>query len=64
MKRATPIQMRQSLKLAQWVKEAGLRFVPVPVFSEEDYTFVLEIMQKRLEEMIDIAEEGSYEQKI
>lgn len=37
MKRATPVQMRQSLEIVEQLKKAGIRFVAIPVKTEEEF---------------------------
>lgn len=36
MNRASPVEMRQALEAAQAYKAAGILFVAIPVFSEEE----------------------------
>lgn len=35
-KRASPIEARKTMELAEAMKNAGIRFVPVPVFSDAE----------------------------
>jgi len=48
MIKATPVQMRQSLEMSMAMKNASLRFVPIPVMDELDFAKLLGIMQERL----------------
>jgi hypothetical protein len=52
MNKATAAQMRDALKLVDTLKMAGLRFVPVPVLSNEDHDQLIVQTQLRLAIMI------------
>jgi hypothetical protein len=51
MERATPVQMRDSLQMANALKMSGLRFVPIPVFDDADFSKFSELLLQRLEEI-------------
>lgn len=51
MTRATTVQMRESLVLANELKKAMIRFVPMPVADEFEYAIALKIMQEKLDKM-------------
>ena len=48
MIKATPVQMRQSLEMSMAMRNASIRFVPIPVMDEIDFAKLLGIMQERL----------------
>lgn len=49
MERATPVQMRQGLEIVERLKRAGIRFVPIPVFNNEDYKEMMEKLICRID---------------
>ena len=51
MQRATPVQMRKSLEIVEAFKKAGLWFVPMPVFDEDDFNSHAAKITEKLEEM-------------
>lgn len=63
MNRATLVEMRKSLELVEALKQAGIRFVPVPVFDDKDHAFFATTMARRLEKMERIAEGDSQDGK-
>lgn len=48
MERATAPQMRKCLMMAEAFKRAGVRFVPMPVATEEEYQARCEEMERLL----------------
>lgn len=51
MNKATPLQMRICLEVVDSFKKAGLRFVPLPSYDDDDYDFLVSLMAKRLDEI-------------
>lgn len=49
MEKCTPAQMRESLELVEALKNAGIRFVPVPVMSDDEHLLYLKLLYARLE---------------
>ena len=49
MERATPVQIRKSLELVEQLKRAGIRFVPIPVFDDEDWKDMIEKLKLRID---------------
>ena len=49
MEKASPINMRRSLKIVDAFRKAGIGFVPIPVFSEEAYSDMLYLCNNILE---------------
>ncbi len=56
MNRATSVEMRKALQAVELMKEAGLRFVPMPALDDHDHAELVAKMQKRLDEMADRCE--------
>jgi hypothetical protein len=54
--KATPVQMRQSLNLVEKLKQAGIRFVPIPVANEEEYQAMLAELVSKLNQLERMAE--------
>lgn len=48
MNKATPVEMRKCLVAVEALKMAGVRFVPMPVFSDADNDELCEQMKERL----------------
>lgn len=46
--RASAPEMRESLLAVEALKQAGMRFVPIPVLNDEDRARLLAIMGQRL----------------
>ncbi|WP_138725710.1 DUF1382 family protein [Pseudomonas lactis] len=58
MKRASPVQLRQSLEMADTIVKHGIRFVCMPVVDEADGVNLSSQAAERLERMALIAEAG------
>jgi hypothetical protein len=56
MKRASPVQLRQSLEVAHTLVKHGIRFVCIPVVDEADGVNLSNQAAERLERMAVIAE--------
>lgn len=56
MKRASPVQLRQSLEVANTMVKHGIRFVCMPVVDEADGANLASQAAERLERMAYIAE--------
>jgi len=52
MKRASPVQLRQSLEVANGLVKAGVRFVCVPVIDEADAMNLAGQAAQRLERLM------------
>ena len=51
MDKATPVQMRKSLEMSMALKQAMIRFVPIPAFDGEDFVKLLALLQGRLDKI-------------
>lgn len=51
MEKATPVQIRQSLVLVEGLKQAGIWFVPIPVFDDEDWQDLIQKLNRRLDRL-------------
>lgn len=49
MEKASPVQIRQCLQLVEQLKQAGIRFVPIPVFDDEDYYDLMQKLNRRID---------------
>lgn len=56
MIRATPVEMRKALEIVEVLRRAGVRFVPVPVRTEQEYSQLTEQALQRLEDAAQEAE--------
>ena len=52
LSRATPAQMRESLKLVEALTLDGLRFVPIPCTSDGQFIELTRVMESKLENII------------
>lgn len=48
MNRASPVDLRNALEIAENLVKAGIDFVPVPVLSDEDKAILARDVQMRL----------------
>lgn len=51
MNRASPVDLRKSLEMANNLAQIGIRFVPVPVSTEEEFQALLATAHTRLDKM-------------
>lgn len=58
MNRASPVDLRKSLEIANHLARIGIRFVPIPVASEEDFQKLAAELSRRLEQMAVEAEKN------
>ncbi|HBM7610104.1 DUF1382 family protein [Escherichia coli] len=58
MNRASPVDLRKSLEIANHLARIGIRFVPIPVASEEDFQTLAAELSLRLEQMAVEAEKN------
>ncbi|MER1454248.1 MULTISPECIES: DUF1382 family protein [Enterobacteriaceae] len=58
MNRASPVDLRKSLEIANHLARIGIRFVPIPVASEEDFQTLAAELSRRLEQMAVEAEKN------
>lgn len=58
MNRASPVDMRKALAMANQMSQAGLLFVPMPVASPEEFAAMARLAHERLGEIAQAAEEA------
>ncbi|HDR2753874.1 TPA: DUF1382 family protein [Enterobacter asburiae] len=58
MNRASPVDLRKSLEIANRLARIGIRFVPIPVATEEDFQALSAELSRRLEQMAVEAEKN------
>ena len=58
MKRASPVDLRKSLEIANNLTHIGIRFVPIPVATEEEFQTLAAELSRRLELMAVKAEKN------
>ncbi|CAM8075281.1 DUF1382 family protein [Enterobacter hormaechei] len=51
MNRASPVDLRRSVEIAKHLAHIGIRFVPIPVASEEEFQTLSAELSRRLEQM-------------
>ena len=51
MKRATPVETRKCLQAVEAFKQAGIRFIPMPVLDDADNDALAGQMKERLEKI-------------
>lgn len=58
MNRASPVDLRKSLEIANHPAHIGIRFVPIPVATEEEFQVLAAELSRRLEQMAVEAEKN------
>ncbi|WP_334354034.1 DUF1382 family protein [Enterobacter hormaechei] len=58
MNRASPVDLRKSLEIANHHAHIGIRFVPIPVATEEEFQTLAAELSRRLEQMAVEAEKN------
>ena len=58
MNRASPVDLRKSLEIANNRAHIGIRFVPIPVATEEEFQKLAAELSRRLEQMAVEAEKN------
>ncbi len=58
MNRASPVDLRKSLEIANHLAHIGIRFVPIPVATEEEFQTLAAELSRRLEQMAVEAEKN------
>lgn len=52
MKKASPVELRQSLEMANALASAGIRFVPVPVINDAGFNRLVDESRKIIDGML------------
>lgn len=52
MNKALPVELRQSLEMANALASAGIRFVPIPVMNESGFNRLMDETRKILDDML------------
>ena len=52
MNKASPVELRQSLEMADSLASAGIRFVPVPVINETGFNRLVDESRKIIDGML------------
>ncbi|EOW9565558.1 DUF1382 family protein [Enterobacter hormaechei] len=58
MNRASPVDLRKSIEIANHLSHIGIRFVPIPVATEEEFQTLAAELFGRLEQMAVEAEKN------
>ncbi|WP_431074696.1 DUF1382 family protein [Enterobacter ludwigii] len=58
MNRASPVDLRKCLEAAHSLAHIGIRFVPIPVATEEEFQTLATELSRRLENMAVEAEKN------
>lgn len=58
MNRASPVDLRKSLEIANRLALIGVRFVPIPVVSDEEFQALLSDLSMRLDQIAVEAEKN------
>lgn len=58
MNKASPVDLRKSLEIANHLAQIGIRFVPIPVATEEEFQTLAAELSRRLELMAVEAEKN------
>ena len=51
MNRASPVDLRTSLEIANNLARIGIRFVPIPVATDEEFQALAAELSRKLEQM-------------
>jgi len=58
MNKASPVDLRKSLEISNHLAHIGIRFVPIPVATEEEFQTLAAELSRRLEQMAVEAEKN------
>lgn len=58
MNRASPVDLRKSLEMANSLAQIGIRFVPVPVETEEEFQALVARAHNKLNHLVIEAEKN------
>lgn len=58
MNRASPVDLRKAIEVANAYTKAGILFVPMPVLNEADLHVLARQASERLEQIIEETEKG------
>ncbi|HCP8998537.1 DUF1382 family protein [Escherichia coli] len=58
MNRASPVDLRKSLEISNHLAHIGIRFVPIPVTTDEEFQALAGELSRRLEQMAVEAEKN------
>ena len=58
MNKASPVDLRKSLEIANHLARIGIRFMPIPVATEEEFQTLADELSRRLEQMAVEAEKN------
>ncbi|WP_119126959.1 DUF1382 family protein [Klebsiella pneumoniae] len=58
MNRAAPVDLRKSLEIANNLAHIGIRFVPIPVATEEEFQSLSAELSRKLEQIAVEAEKS------
>lgn len=61
MNRASPLDLRKSIEIANNLVHIGIRFVPIPVMTEEEFQLLASELSRKLEEIATEAEKNMQE---
>ncbi|NPD59322.1 DUF1382 family protein [Klebsiella aerogenes] len=51
MNRASPVDLRKSIEIANHLAHIGIRFVPIPVATDEEFKALSAELSRKLEQM-------------
>ncbi|WPR78685.1 DUF1382 family protein [Klebsiella aerogenes] len=58
MNRASPVDLRKSIEIANHLAHIGIRFVPIPVATDEEFKALSAELSQKLEQMAVEAEKN------
>lgn len=58
MNRASPVDLRKSIEIANHLANIGIRFVPIPMATEKEFQTLAAELSRRLEKMAVKAEKN------
>lgn len=58
MNKAAPVDLRKSLEISNHLAHIGIRFVPIPVATDEEFNTLAAELSRRLEQMAVEAEKN------
>ena len=58
MHKASPVELRTSIEMAHSLAQIGVRFVPIPVETDEEFQMLAASAAQKLEIMADKAEKA------